>query len=284
MIFSLLPLQVFATAFKVVEKPVGALKIPFLVNSEVRLNAQQEETFHSQKADYAELERRAPLQPGALMRLQADDLKNLTMEQFNQIYARLGSGPMPLGDYAAHVMQKPPVYGALKTKIIRQIRGASQFAALAKMICGREPEDCLFEFIWKGKRFHPKNDMDQIEADSIFNPAGSLSGFVPAFLRPDLTYFPMNTYCGISQVDSRKESIIVDAAFADDFPEKYVPLRDEIITRKNLNITEEFRMVRPGLYIGKVYTNKVFIFNVALEKTGPQNTSETANACREEKK
>jgi len=111
----------------------------------------------------------------------------------------------------------------------------------------------------------PKNSFGQIEALTLIQlPLGAV------------TMFPMNTYCGISQVDTRRESQITDGNFSDDFSD-YVPLRDEIISRKNLSLTEEYRMLRPGFYIGKVYSNKIFLFNVTLDRTSTQ--TESASAC-----
>ena len=98
--------------------------------------------------------------------------------------------------------------------------------------------------------------------------------------KASLTFFPMNTYCGISQVDTRRESIITDASFGDDFGlPYYIGLRDEVVTRKGLHITEEYRMLRPGLYLGKVFSNKLFLFNVVLEKTGTNISQETKGEC-----
>ena len=160
------------------------------------------------------------------------------------------------------------------------------------MICQRETEDCFLEFIWKGKRFSPPNELNQLMVKTIFNPITAVSKFSVDFFKSKflekvfdfgenivngvVTLFPMNTYCGISQVDSRRESIITDANFGDDFGlPSYVSLRDEVVTRKGLGITEEYRMLRSGLYIGKVYSNKIFLFNVVLEKSGTQEDSQS---------
>jgi hypothetical protein len=293
-VITLFGFQASAYNFKIVNKTVGAFQIPFVHNAEV------EEKTYNLKASFADIENLAPLTTSQLSALKPNDFRNLTMEEFNQIYARIGSGPIPYGDYAGYVMQKPPLYNSIKKRIFKQILLAKQFAELAKTVCGRDGEDCLFEFIWKGKRFGAKNEMDQILAQTIFNPATSglkgprLSNLISKFPllektldfteglfdKGAMTMFPMNTYCGLSQVDTRRESIITDAAFGDDFGlPTYIPLRDDVISRKGLNITEEYRMVRPGLYIGKVYTNKLFLFNVVLEKTGTKTPTETANAC-----
>lgn len=289
----LLAHEASAFRFKVVSKKVGTFEIPFVLNADVPENT------YSQKASFAEIERLAPLNRGAYALIEPKDLRSLSMEEFNQIYARLSSGPMPLGDYAAYVMQKPPLYQVIKKRLLKQAMGFGQFASLGRQVCGQEVDDCLFEFIWKGKRFSAKDDMDQIKSQSLFNlvSSGFKISLIPDFLKSkkvdeaidfteglidkaSLTFFPMHTYCGVSQVDTRRESIIVDGAFGDDFGlPSYIAARDEIVTRKRLNISEEYRMLRPGLYIGKVYANKIFLFNVVLEKTGVLKQNETKDAC-----
>ncbi len=285
--------EAFSFSYNVVSKKVGRFEIPFVVNAEV-----SEKSF-KQKASYADVEKMAPLNRSAYTLLGPKDLKSLSMEEYNQIYARLSSGPMPLGDYASYVMQKPALYQVLKKRLLKQIISLSEVAKLGRQVCQQEVEDCLFEFIWKGKRFSSKDEMDQIKSQSLFNPisSGFKISLVPDFLKSkrideaidfteglidkaSLTFFPMQAYCGISQVDTRRESIIVDGAFADDFGlPSYIAARDEIVTRKGLNISEEYRMLRPGLYLGKVFSNKIFLFNVVLEKTGLQKNSETKDAC-----
>ena len=49
--------------------------------------------------DFAELEHRFPLTPADRMKITPDNLKALTQEQLDQIYARLPAGPIPDGVY-----------------------------------------------------------------------------------------------------------------------------------------------------------------------------------------
>ncbi len=290
---TLTALTATAAEFKILSVPVGAVLIPFVQN------ADGEENLFNKKASYALIEKMAPLKTEQLISIQPQDLRQLSMEQFNQLYARIASGPMPLGDYNGYILQKPPIYKALKKRVLRQVLGLDQLAQLGRQACGQQPEDCLLEFIWKGKRFWPKNDFGQIMAKTLFNPASSGFKFsiIPDFFkskivdealdfteglvdRASITLFPMNTFCGISQVDTRRESIITDAGFGDDFGlPSYIDLRDQVVTRKGLNISEEYRMLRPGLYIGKVYTNKLFLFNIVLEKSGNLTALDKANVC-----
>ena len=264
----LFSLSAKAVTFKVFEKQFGSVKIPFVRNADPAYN-NQEEKYYSLKADFSEVERLAPLNMTAFNSLKAADLRSMSLEEFNQLYARLSSGPMPLGDYSGTILTaKPPVFQAVKKRIMKQIHVVKPIVDITSVICGHDGEDCLFEFIWRGKKFYDKNSMGQIEART----ATSLIPFTT------MTLFPMNTYCGQSQVDSRRESIISDGGFSDDFS-SYVQIRDDLITRRNLNISEEYRLLRPGLYLGKVFSNRIFLFNLVLEKKDAVNLTENVNAC-----
>lgn len=283
--------QALAYNFNFTAETVGKAKIIFAKNADTA------ETSHFQHIDFAQLEKEAPLSQANLAGIKADDLRSLDMEHFNQIYARLNAGPMPLGDYSGYILQKSPIFNEIKKRILKQAKYFSEFLTLVSKGCGRESEDCLFEFIWKGKRFLPKNEMDQIQARTTVNVVSSaFSKFTPSIIKNlvpnsigkaavgladdfSFTGLPMNVYCGISQVDTRKESIIADGSFGDDFTADYSEIRDQIVTRKGLNISEEYRLVRPGLYIGKAYSNKLFLFNIALEISGATPTTGTVGTC-----
>lgn len=267
LILILFATPVVAADFQVTEKQLGPAKISFVKNVSAEKDEKGEEKYFNSKASFSTIEKLAPLNKAALATVTAEHLKNLTAEEFNQLYARLQSGPMLSGDFKGAILQKSPLFISVKKKLLKSLHLQGPLAAAVTTLCGQN-EDCLFETIWKGKRFLPKNNLGQIEGLTLIQlPLGSI------------TLFPMNTYCGISQVDTRRESQITDGNFSDDFAD-YIPLRDEIISRKNLSITEEYRMLRPGLYIGKVYSNKIFLFNVALEKTTSTLTStESASAC-----
>jgi len=288
---SLISSQVMAAyKFKVVSRPVGVKALTFVQNADTQ------EKYYNQLIDYAQLEKMAPLSSADLASVTAEDIRTLSMEEFNQLYARLSAGPMPLGDYSGYILQKPPVYNAVKKRILKQASVFANFLGIVKNACNREAEDCLFEFIWKGKRFLPADKMDQIETLTTINfgssaltkftpdilkgviPSSIKAGIVNAADRLSFTGLPMHVYCGESLVDTRRESIITDGAFADDFA-NYSKLTDEVITRKGLKITEEYRMVRPGLYIGKAYSNKLFLFNVALEISGSAPSTQLADTC-----
>ena len=75
--------------------------------------------------------------------------------------------------------------------------------------------------------------------------------------------FPAKLYCGQSLLDGRRESVIIDYAFNDDLP-GYQDNPDALAGRNGLRVRDEIRMVRPGLYLGRAYVNKVFLLNFVL--------------------
>ena len=81
---------------------------------------------------------------------------------------------------------------------------------------------------------------------------------------------PARVYCGISLLDARKESIIIDYAYSDnefgDGVTGYLKL-DDLAGRNGLKIRDEIRMIRPGLYLGRAYLGNVFGLNFVLDQT-----------------
>jgi hypothetical protein len=86
--------------------------------------------------------------------------------------------------------------------------------------------------------------------------------------------FPAKIYCGQSLLDARRESVIVDYSYNDDIA-GYRKSPDSLAGRGGLRIRDEIRMVRPGLYLGRAYANRMFLLNFTLfnadvaEREGP---------------
>jgi hypothetical protein len=75
--------------------------------------------------------------------------------------------------------------------------------------------------------------------------------------------FPAKLYCGQSLVDGRRESVIVDYNYSDEI-EGYRKSPDSLAGRGGLRIRDEIRMIRPGFYLGRAYTNRMFLLNFTL--------------------
>jgi hypothetical protein len=75
--------------------------------------------------------------------------------------------------------------------------------------------------------------------------------------------FPAKLHCGQSLVDTRRESVIIDYAYGDEIA-GYRASPDSLAGRGGLRIRDEIRMVRPGLYLGRAYTNRILLLNFTL--------------------
>lgn len=224
--------------------------------------------------DFAELEYRFPLTPQDRMKITPENLKELTQEQVDQIYARLPAGPIPDGIY----------YGGL---FFPQGEGAySRIGEVVGGIMGRgvtevsDKIEDLAAFAWKGKVFDRDNmalrnlieDRAALEAvigeqaDELETIEIERKGFL-SFLRPTRTVwllFPAKLHCGQSLLDGRRESVIIDYAYNDDLEEIFHAGPDDWVNRKGLRIRDEIRMVRPGFYLGRAYINRAFVLNFTL--------------------
>jgi len=58
-------------------------------------------------------------------------------------------------------------------------------------------------------------------------------------------------------------AIIIDYFFTDEIP-GYQEKPDFLAGRRGLRVRDEIRMVRPGLYLGRAYMDKVFLLNFTL--------------------
>jgi hypothetical protein len=243
--------------------------------------------------DLASVEAMAPLSPADRAAIKATDLKNYTQEQLDQLYARLTSGPIPVGDYHGTVLAKHPLITmvsniALKKATAMGLTGFITKAAL-NGICGSESKDeCLAEFLWSGKRFYAPNEYGEIQLRNAVSPvlqnplllkkaglgmmSAPLSQFpLQVFNRsPRLMMFPAEVYCGVSLYDTRRESIIIDYAYGDDF-KPFIPEVDGLVGRNGSWIRDEIRMVRPGLYLGRAYVDRVFLVNFVLENLATES-------------
>lgn len=168
---------------------------------------------------------------------------------------------------------------------------------------------CFAELAWSGKRIYDgsdavsSNNAGEILLRNAIQPtlldilSPILSFSVSGDNKRNLTQrfqgnerlmiFPAKVYCGQSLLDHRRESIIIDYAHGKDWNEMhgkdYINNLDDLAGPGFLNIRDEIRMVRPGLYMGRAYINKIFALNFILENKNIKNDSkfsnERANSC-----
>lgn len=234
------------------EKQVERPAIPFADSGE----------HYSEKMDFASLEHRMPLSREDLASLTPENLELLTQEELDQVYARLSAGPIPDGGYdgsfffaeGSTMRRLPDLVGGLKGGVID---------VKLDVLNG------LGERLWKGKVFFREErvlrnmitDREYLKAVLEFEPDELQKVDVAG--KSAWLLFPAKLYCGQSLLDSRRESVIIDYAFNDDI-DGYQERVDYLVGRGGLQIRDEIRMIRPGLYLGRAYMGGAFGLNFVL--------------------
>jgi hypothetical protein len=256
--------------------------------------------YYTYRPDAARVADYAPISPADLNALAPAQLKSYTQEQLDQLYFRLPSGPAPVGDFKTTILVKNPLMQAIQAKLLESVTNQGLFKglvrkALVKVLCqGREGLECVADYLWKGKRFYPptadgtlemRNTVPTRMSESLLLNSVGL-GVLAAPLsqarvetfagEKKMMLFPANVYCGLSLIDARRESLIIDYAYGDDF-QPFFPQVDGIVGRNGLGLRDEIRMIRPGLYLGRAYSDKIFLLNFILESVSPQNPG--GNRC-----
>lgn len=217
---------------------------------------------YADKPDLARVEYEHPIALIELAKITPAYLSKRTQEELDQIYARLAAGPMPDGPFNGSIVFPAGSSGRLRiAEVLGGIKGiAAQFKAKKLEVAG--------EALWKGKVFYREQKVlrNRIEDLAVLRPilgAGELQK-ISVDSRDAWLLFPAKLYCGQSLIDSRRESIIIDYAFTDELP-GYREKPDFLAGRNGLKVRDEIRMVRPGLYLGRAYMDRVFMLNFVLE-------------------
>lgn len=222
------------------------------------------------RMDFARVEQQYPLSPADLVKLRPENLAVLSQEQVDQIYGRITAGPIPDGKYMGNLFF---ARGDTMRARLEEIVGG-----LPGRLAGEKIEalENIGRALWKGKEVK----RDQRILRNMIENIGSLvvddAATVPTTTIPrtgplrllfpnDKVWllFPAKVYCGQSLLDARRESIIVDYHYNDEI-EGYRKSPDSLAGRNGLRIRDEIRMVRPGLYLGRAYANRMFLLNFTL--------------------
>jgi hypothetical protein len=245
----------------------------------------------------------------------AKDLETWSLEGLEQLYARLSSGPWPFGDQNEiqyeGIAKLHPQDGAVSrvdelifsTPFVNTIFGGAAGATVRQEFASN-----LAKLFWHGKVFRKGpgktvhtlvNRIPELpalrlvlnkklgEGENIQTQGGGLlSG-----TKEDLMA-PAKVYCGQSILDSRKESFIIDYSYSESVPvngvkfdnAQKVPAHRTIVGRNGLDIRDEIRMVRPGLYLGRAYAKRQFLLTFILHNDvqfkKPFTKRAIADACR----
>ncbi len=217
---------------------------------------------HASKPDFAQVDHQLPIATVELAKVTPDWLAGLDQEQLDQLYARLSAGPIPDGAFDGRILL--PRGGSGKFRAAEIVGG---FGGLALHLKGLALEE-VGESLWRGKVFYRNERIlrNRIEDLAVLKKAGLVKG-EPAKMdfegKQTWLLFPAKLYCGQSLLDARRESIVIDYFFTDEIP-GYQEEPDFLAGRRGLRVRDEIRMVRPGLYLGRAYLDKVFALNFVL--------------------
>jgi hypothetical protein len=217
---------------------------------------------YREKPDFAAVEHQMPLRRADLIRLTPNDLKALNQEQLDQLYARLTAGPIPDGPFDGYVLRPDD---APLDRIAETVGGLQGLAVKFR----RGKLRMIMNTLWQGKVFYRNERVlrNRIENLAVLQPLieTNLANLPKVTVggKDAWLLFPAKVYCGQSLVDGRRESIVVDYAFADDI-EGYREMPDFLAGRRGFKVRDELRMVRPGFYLGRAYLDRVFALNFTL--------------------
>ena len=213
------------------------------------------------------------------MRITPENVVNLTQEQVDQIYGRLTAGPIPDGQHEGDL------FFARGDRISPQAdcrRGCGRFSAGSRDASPRPASRSWRRSAAKCGRARCSSATQRvlrnmIEDKPLLRPLvgnpDRTDGMRPMprdgparpCVQNDKVWllFPAKLYCGQSLVDGRRESVIVDYHYSDEI-KGYRPSPDSLAGRGGLRIRDEIRMIRPGFYLGRAYTNRMFLLNFTL--------------------
>lgn len=225
------------------------------------------------RVDFAKVEAEFPLSRAELMRLTPENLTTLSQEEIDQIYGRLTAGPIPDGAHQGTLFFARG--DSLRQRLDEVLGGVPGRVAGAKL----DLLERIGGSLWKGKMFDRDDgtlrnfiedlrvlegivdDVDTVPTAIVPRGGGLLGRVLPN--TEVWLLFPAKVYCGQSLLDGRRESIIVDYAFADEI-DGYRESPDGLAGRRGLKIRDEIRMIRPGFYLGRAYMNRAFLLNFTL--------------------
>lgn len=217
---------------------------------------------YAEKSDLARVEYEHPIPAAELAKVTPKYLAGLTQEELDQLYARLAAGPIPDGPFDGSIVFPRGSSGKLRAaEIVGGLKGLGvQFKGKSIEVVG--------EALWKGKVFYRDQRVlrNRIQDLAILRPVIG-PGDIPKIDvdgKEAWLLFPAKLYCGQSLLDSRRESIIIDYAYSDELP-GYRDRIDFLAGRNGVKVRDEIRMVRPGLYLGRAYMDRVFVLNFVLE-------------------
>jgi hypothetical protein len=225
------------------------------------------------RVDFARVEFEFPLSRADRMKLTPQIVAQMSQEQVDQVYGRLTAGPIPDGAYKGDLFFSA---GDKMQSRLDEILGGIGGRIAADQL---DLLDKIGTALWKGKVFYrDKRELRNLISNSPvmlplvgdpttikYRTSIPREGWLGSILPKNEVWllFPAKLYCGQSLLDGRRESIIVDYNYGEEI-DGYRPKPDDLAARGGLKIRDEIRMVRPGFYLGRAYTNRMFLLNFTV--------------------
>jgi hypothetical protein len=198
--------------------------------------------------------------------LTADSLRTLTQDQIDQIYLRLDPGQMPDGPFRGDLFfprggNRHAAVGDLGVSL------PARLSAIAAM-----PIEQLGRALWKGKVFFRSQGVlrNRIDDLAILKPIIKDAGTIPRLTFDGETtwlLFPAQISCGASLLEPAHRAIVIDYSKGPTI-EGYREIPDSLAGADALDIHDEVRLVKAGLYLGRAYFKGRFGLNFTLLKPG----------------
>jgi hypothetical protein len=204
--------------------------------------------------------------------LTPDSIRHLTQEQIDQLYRRLSSGPMPDGPFRGDLFVPTDANGHARLSDV-----ADPVPPLLRDVAGMQLRD-LGRAFWKGKVFFRSQGIlrNRIEDLAILKPVIKNTNTIQKLTFDGNTtwlLFPAKVSCGDSRLDPSQRSIVIDYSRGREV-EGYRDVPDKIAGPDGLNILDEIRVIRRGLYLGRAYFGAKFALNFTLlDPTVPVSAS-----------
>jgi len=196
--------------------------------------------------------------------LTADTLRRLSQLQIDQIYARLSTGPMPDGPFRGDLFFPR---GATRHSHVSDLAPSlpARLSAVAAM-----PIERLGRALWKGKVFFRQEAIlrNRIDDLAVLKPVIEDSASIPKLTFDGETtwlLFPAQVSCGTSLLEPARRAIVIDYSKGPQIA-GYREIPDRLAGSDALDIRDEVRLVRPGLYLGRAYFRGQFRLNFTLLK------------------
>lgn len=221
------------------------------------------------RVDFARVEHDFPLSRADRMKITPDYLADLSQEQVDQIYGRLTAGPIPDGPHSGRMFFARG--DSLERRLDEILGGVAGRISAVKI----RALEVAGQNLWKGKMFYRdqgvlRNFIDDLkplerlidDPDTLMTATVPRDGLLGRLVKTNRVWllFPAKLYCGQSLLDGRRESIVIDYLFGDEI-EGWRESPDSLAGRGGLKIRDEIRMVKPGLYLGRAYANRIFLLN-----------------------